>query len=213
MIIRKAALQAALTATASDASHYFLNSVQIEPSTHRVISTNGHVLLIATDTAPMADADFPAVPGAEFHGDPDTICVAADVVRSMIATMPKKSSIPILSCAQLSQNGSPATATIAATDLQAPRVATITRDTEQRFPAYERIMTSMSEGGRVRVSLAVDVLEVLIKAAKAIGDKRAPVITFDVPTDGKDGAVVGALGITIVGSDVTVTGAVMPCRL
>lgn len=235
MIIRRESLNAVLPATASDDSRYFLQSIQCEPELNRVVSTNGHVLLIATDRDPMKDEDFPTIAGAEFHGNPaKPVLVPADVARSMIATMPKRSSIPILGCAQLSMNGTETTATIAATDLLAPRVATI-RDDNGKFPSYDRVIPK-ADRAEVQVTLSIEVLETLIKACKAVSGtgknaKATPAITFSVPIGrsdiaieydpktgdkmphGKPGAVSAAVGISIKGIDVNVTGVAMPCRL
>jgi hypothetical protein len=213
MIIRRETLNAALTATTADDTRYYLHAVLCEPAAHRVIATNGHVLLIATDRSPHADVDFPTVDGAEFHGDPDPICVSVDVIKSMLATMPKKSTIPILTAAQLGRNGSDDTAVLAATDLQARNVATIRRD-EGQFPKYERMM--LAPGPTTQLCLAVDVLETLIKAAKAVVAKGAKAtVTFEIPnTKPGDGrTVTSAIGLTIAGEYVTVTGVAMPCRL
>lgn len=67
MIIRRELLQAVLPATSSDNTRYYLKGVQVDPAKHTATATDGHVLLIATDTAPFPDEDFPAVPGAEYR--------------------------------------------------------------------------------------------------------------------------------------------------
>lgn len=208
MIIRRETLQAALAATTPDDTRYYLNCVQADPAQNRVVATNGHILIIATDRWPMADADFPAVAGAEFHGSPEgPVCLDADVCRSMIATMPKKHSIDILKAAQLSVNGSPTTLTFAATDLKAPRVATIDTKDAGQFPAIDRIMPK-ADRPELALCLAVDVLESLLKATKAIG---ARTITFGIPTEKTE--VLTSVGVTMKGADVTVTGLAMPCKI
>lgn len=214
MIIRREALNAVLPATTADDTRYYLNAVLAEPANNRVVATNGHVMLFATDNEPQADADFPQVPGADFHGNPAPICIPADIVRSMINAMPKKHYLPILTAAQLSQNGSEQTATIAATNLSAPCVATLKRDEQGRFPNYDRVIPK-ADRPVVRVALAVDVLETLIKSAKAVcgtgrGATKA-IITFEVPTEKRD--VESACSVTVKGESVTVTGLAMPCRI
>jgi hypothetical protein len=209
MIIKRETLNAVLPATTAEDTRYFLDAILAEPEKHRVLATDGHIMLIATDNYPYADADFPAIAGAEFHADPDPICISTAIAKSMIATMPKKPTIEILAAAQLSRNGSDATATLAATDLQAPRIATLHRDDTAKFPAYQRVL-DVSQS-TVRVTLSVVVLEAMIKSAKAVSkNKRVPLITLDVPTDKPE--VCSQLGITIAGDTVTVTGVVMPCR-
>ena len=212
MIIRRETLNAVLPATTADDTRYFLDAVLVEPTRHRAIATDGHIMIIATDNSPLADEDFPAIAGAEFHGDPAPIAIPAAIVRSMIATMPKKSSRPILATVQVGQNGSEETATIAATDLQAPRVATIAKD-DRRFPAYERVMSVAAPS--VKVAIAIDVLETLIKSAKAVCGtgkrEKKPIVTFEVPIGAAE--VTTAIGFTVSGLDVTVTGVAMPCRI
>lgn len=211
MIIRREAFTAALAATTADETRYNLHVVHCEPAAHRVVATNGHVLLIATDRAPHKDEDFPSFAGAEFHGDPDPISVSVDVVRSMLATMPKKSTIPILTAAQLGRNGSDDTATLSATDLSVKNVAMIQRDS--RFPNYDVMLKTQATRKTVQLCLAVDVLETLLKAAKAVkGSSKTPTITFAIPLE-KGDAVTSAVGVTMTGEDVTVTGLAMPCRL
>lgn len=232
MIIKRAALQAALAATTSTDTRYFLNSIRVEPEQHRLVATDGNILLIVTDASPDPDEDFPMVPAGEYRGDPpEPVCIPADVVKAMIATMPKRSTIPILGCAQLSQGTEAGTATITATDLQAPRTAIIRASEQGQFPAYERCLPK-ADRPSARVCLAVDVLENLIKAAKAVTQgRRMATITFDVPTGaadrekapittnaegekitGEPGAVTSAVGITITGDDLTITGCAMPVR-
>lgn len=211
MIIRREALAAVIPATTAEDTRYFMDALCIEPD-GRVIATNGHVLLIATDKAPQPDADFPTVPGAAFNGTPEhQTLVKTDVVKSLMAVMPKRSTIPILGSIQVSQNGTPQTATLAATNLQTPCVATVTREADMNFPQYERCIPTTPAA--VRVILSADVLETLIKSARAIATKKsAPRITFDIPANGDDGIVAGAIRVSMQGIDVDVTGAAMPMR-
>lgn len=222
MIIRREMLSAALAATTPDDTRYCLNAVQIDAAKRCVVATNGHILLVATDTNPQADTDFPLIPGAEYHGDPAGAVLAdADVVRSIIAATPKKTPIAILTSVQLGANGSDNTAMMSATDLKAPRVAVITNEAGRNFPNYERVLPKAGRPG-VRVCLSVEVLDALVKAAKIVrsgvqtNSHQLATIVFDVPTgatDLQDGAVITALGVTMKGADVTVTGAAMPCRM
>jgi hypothetical protein len=228
MIIRRETLNVALAATTADDTRYYLNAVQADPAKHHVVATNGHILLVATEANPWPDCDYPTILGAEYHDEPATpVLIDADTCRSLIAAMPKKSSLPILTCAQLSTNGSPSTFTVAATDLKARSVTVIDMaESRATFPTYERVMPKLDRPS-VNVILAVDVLEQLIKAAKAANgsNKSTAKITFNVPTgkadldmpkdsdDTQGRLVMSALGVTMTGPDVTVTGAAMPCRM
>lgn len=212
MIIRRETLLAALAATTPDDSRYFLQAVRIEPSADRVIATDGHVLLIATDRHPQADSDFPS--WIEHHGNPSApVLVEADTIRALLATLPKRPTITILGSIQVSQNGSEESATLAATDLSAKNVATVT-DSGKQFPRYERVIPTFGEDKpSIRVRLGLPVLETLIKAAKAVSDVKhaAGSITFELST--KNPEVIDAIGVSIEGRDVTVTGCAMPMRM
>lgn len=230
MIIRREALSAVLPAVTSDDTRYGLSRVRIEPS-GRVVATNGHVLLMADQTHAFPDEDFPFVPGAPFHGTPETaIHVDANTIKALIAATAKKATIPILQAIQVSRNGSDKTVTLSATDLSAPRVATVRTDEEIRYPEYARVIPADSpERPTVKVSLSVEVLETLIKAAKAVQtDKRTKIVELEIPIGRKDrsapcqatgsnrpGEVISAVKVRIPGkgSDVDVHGVAMPCRM
>jgi hypothetical protein len=188
MIIRREALTAALAATTDDDTRYYLSGVQVVPgATPRAVATNGHVLLVVDDEHPHKDEDYPIIVGAPWHGDPPApLVIPSDIVRAMIATTPKKTTIPILRAIQVSRNGSEQSVTVAATDLQAPRVATLdTTADDRKFPSYHRVLPA-ADRPSVSVCLAVDVLETLIKAAKAISQTgknvHTPTIRFSLPT-------------------------------
>ena len=220
MIIRREALQAAMAAATSDDTRYFLQAVQVDPAKHTVVATDGHVLLVCTDTNPEKDAEFPAMPEAPFHGNPTKpVLIPVDVVNSLLKTMPKKPTIPILGMCQLSQNGTGESATVAATDLQVRNVARL-QDEGRKFPAWERAMPP-ADRESVTVAIGVTVLEAIIKAAKAIHRAKGstgPVIQLNIPLARNEvgelePVVVSALGVLLKGEDVTVTGAAMPCRV
>lgn len=229
MVIRRETIAAALPATANDERRYTLQAVHIEPATGdraaRVVSTNGNVLIIAEESNPIPDADFPIIAGAPFHSTPATpVLVSADIAKRVIKTTPKRVTVPALGCVQISTNGSENVITVAATDLGVPTVATVHRDDVGTFPRYERVIPNDDTRETVPVCLAVDVLETLIKAAKAAEHKY---ITFAIPSDaqGRDrirdangdktdklGEVTSAINFKMSGgnADVSVRGCAMP---
>jgi len=217
MLISKQALAAAMQATTDDNSRYFLHAMQLEPN-GTVVATNGHILIMAKDQQDFTDEDFPVVPGAPFHGTPEQpILLDVVIAKRLIAAMPKRSTIPALHTIQVSQNGTPQMATVAATDMQAPMVATITADDDRRFPDYKRVIPAESDDRPVvNVCMAVDVLEAMIKAAKATGQKN-PKITMQIPIGEKEspkGNLASALTFKVAGSpDLDVHGVAMPCRI
>jgi hypothetical protein len=186
MIVRREVLNAALAATTADDSRYFLTSIRLEPEHNRAVATDGHILLMLTDSHPFADQDFPQIAGADFNETEPTppFCLPANIAKNMIGALPKKSTIPILCCIRAGRNGDPNKVTIAATDLEASRTAVLhdVIETAQRFPAYDRVIPK-DDRPELAVILAVDVLDHLLKAAKAIG---ARTIRFGLPLAAKD---------------------------
>lgn len=218
MIIRREMLLAALAAATSEDKRYFLDGVYAEPVNHRVVATNGHVLLMATDRHPQDDADFPIVPGAPYSTDPAPILIPSTTAKAMIATMPKKRVLDILQCAQLSANGSEDTATLAATDLAAPRIAVLSRNDSGTYPQYEHVIPP-ADRPEIKLAMRVDVLQAIINAAVAVeptkGKHGTPaVITFGIPKPDADSDVVlTAITIAVSSDDIELTGVAMPCRV
>lgn len=215
MIVRREALASALAATTPDDSRYFLNAVQIRQNGD-IVATDGHIALIVHDTAPMAAADFPIVPGADFHGEPARdVIVPFDTCKRLIAATQKgKRALPILTGVQVGRNGADGVTVLAATDLAVPAVAILQHDPNAvTFPDIDRVLPGI-DPECTRVSLSVSVLESLIKAAKAIGDgNRLQTITLQLPAPDKTHAIVSAMRVEMKGGDLTISGAVMPCRL
>jgi hypothetical protein len=215
MIVRREAFAGALAATTADDTRYFLNAVQVRQNGD-VAATDGHVAFIVHDNRPMETADFPTVPGADIHGEPaQDVLVPFDTAKRLIgATAKGKRALPILAGIHVGRNGAEGVTVLAATDLAVPAVATIQHDPNgARFPELDRVVPA-ADTARVRVSLAVPVLEAIIKAAKAVsGSKRLQTITLQIPEADKQNAIVSALRLEIAGDDLTITGAVMPCRV
>ncbi len=229
MIIRRSVLQAVLPATTDSDRRYSLDAVNVRPD-GTVEATNGSIAILARDKSPIDDADFPIVAGSEFKGNPaGNILIPTAIVKSMIAAMPKRSPIPVLAALQLGANGSETgSAFVSATDLQAPRVAHITND--GTFPAIDRVIPAADKAGTVDVFFAVDVLETICRAARAVsasGKKsKAPIVRFAIPTakgdrisltkdgekTGEAGEVSTAVRVTYSGPDVDLVIAAMPCR-
>ena len=184
MLISRHAIAAALAATTSDDTRYHLDGIHVRPD-GTIESTNGHLAIVATQAERTPDEDFPTVPGAEYHGDPERdFLIPSDLAKRLIAGMPKKATIPALQHVQTSRNGSPSTVTLAATDLQAPIVSTITIDETSTFPAIDRVMPAADKPGTVAIALGVPVLEAILKATKAAyaGSKGQQYVTMHIPT-------------------------------
>mgnify|MGYP001608434969 CR=1 FL=1 len=234
MIIRRETLQAVLPATASGDTRYSLHAINVRPD-GTVEATDGHIAIQAREKGRLPDEDFPIVPGVEsFHGNPDgNVLIPVDVVKAMLGTMPKKTTLPILHAVQLAKKGTEGAATITATDLQAPRVAKIDPSAAGQYPSIDRVMPAADKPDTVELLLAADVLEVLCKAARAVGapekSAKAPILRFVVPFGASDrqkigrhdgqepnvrplGEVISAVRVTVVGPDVELTIAAMPCH-
>lgn len=226
MILRREVLKAALAVTSNPDRGYYLNAVQIRPG-GSVAGTNGHSALIVTDHYPYPDAEFPSGSPdhggrlAPFKGDPaGPVLLPAETALQLIKVMPKRPTIPILACVQMSTNGDKDGMVYSATDLAASVVAHVkAEDSVGSFPALDR---AWPEQGRpeVSLSLTVSMLEDLITAAKAIEERKGgqQTITFGIPTGKPDvdatGAVVCAVRVRMGSpSTISIDGVVMPCRL
>ena len=182
MIIRRETLKALLPITANEDSRYFLQAIQVQPD-GRIMATDGHLLLVATDAHPGVDEDFPCSPGTEpFTASPTgSVLIGREIVERILAAMPKKQQrygrMPILETAQLAQGAGDAT--ITATDLTASCRIYLPQD-DTRFPQVQQILDKLQDRPEVTVHLGVPVLELLIKAAKAIGTTT---IALRVSTD------------------------------
>lgn len=228
MIIKKQVLAAVLPATTFHDTRYHLRGVNVLPD-GTAVATDGHVLLMAKDNSPIPDAEFPQIQGAPFHGTPErNVILDADVIKRLLAVMPKKSTIPVLQAVQVSKNGSDQTFTVAATDLQTPIVSNVDMSDGKNFPDHVRVLPAADKPGVVPVILGVPVLEALIKAAKAIEAKG---IRFEIPTGKADRfasripatetepertelhEVSGAVRVSIRTHETEVIGAAMPMRV
>lgn len=215
MIIRREALASALAAVTDDDTRYALGSVQIRQNGD-VAATDGHVALIVHDDRPMDTADFPDVAGADIHGElaRDVSVPAATCKRLISATAKGKRAIPVLTGVRVGRNGADGVSVLAATDLAVPAVAILQVDPHaQAFPDLARVMPA-ADDTRVRLSMSVEVLESLIRAAKAIGaGKRFQTINFQLPAASeKTHAIETTIRIEIKGADCSIVGAAMPCR-
>lgn len=214
MLIRKETFQAAMCATTADDTRFYLNAVQLHPD-GRVVATNGHILLIAKGKDSLTDEDMPIIPSAPFIGSPTTpVLLLAPTVARVIAGIPKSTGrgvrLPVLQTVQISTTDPDGAVTLASTDGAIPTVATVL-PTDERFPNWERVIPSADQK-TVDLCLGIPVLEALLKAAKiTCGAKYpTPTITFTIPTAAP--IVISAVGISISGADVDVTGVAMPCR-
>lgn len=203
MIIRKEALTAVLAAASTDDATHRTDKIQVTPK-GEIAATTGHVLFVATERSRFPDADFPdkREDMPSYHGDPaEPVTIDRELVDRLIKGMAKKTTIPILQAMQLGTNGDGGVY-VSSTDLLVPTIIRLKPQSEQAggFPSWERIVPSAT-APHVKVSLSVEVLQALIKAATAITRKSAtPKITLYIPTEpqhqGVDKAAVLADGGT-----------------
>jgi hypothetical protein len=213
MLIHRNALSAVLPAAAKDdTSGYSLNGICVEPD-GAVAATNGHLLLTARSSRERDD-NYPVKGVPEYRGDPDgRVLINRDDVQRLIKAIPKKTTIPVLEYAQLTKAGNNGHVTIAATDLSSVHVTAVDTSAQASFPNYAKLEPA-ADRPEVTVTLAIDVLEALIKGAKAIG---AVGVTLGVPTTDADAKVTTALRVSMRGRlydpSLVVSGLAMPMRL
>jgi hypothetical protein len=185
MIIRREVFKAVIPAVDPDDKRWALGHVQIQPD-GAAVATNGHVLLIARDRHQRKDEDFPAKGLPEFKGNPEQpVLIPKAAIDKLIAGMPKKTPLEILTCAQLTTNGDGAPV-ISTTDLEVPCTVHLKAGADApSYPEYQRVIPR-EDRPSLHVSWSVEVLETLIKSMKAIAEKHAiggGVITFSLPIE------------------------------
>ena len=226
MLITRDVLKAIAVATTSDETKYQLSSLLIEPD-GRVVATDGHILLVASQSTPLPDADFPSAGVPVFAGNPKTaVLLPTDTAARLIgATSRGKPTIPALTHIQVGcTDDGKAYAT--ATDLAVPvSVPLVANGGDATFPAYARALPPADRPHHT-VMLAGKVLAQLAKVAAILGntkDTTKGTVRFEIPSDPKAYAAVAgteargclelAIRIVIHGQDgVEIVGAVMPCR-
>lgn len=213
MIIKREAIAAALNAVTTNLTQYFLSAVQITPD-HRVVASNGHILIIVRDTMPYADEDFPT----DIAMTPITASVLLDAVSAerLLKGTPKRSKIPILGAVKVGRDGIASSVfATTTTDLDVPTVIRVP-DNDHQFPNWERVIPTPK--AVVSVSFSTGYLRALCKAADAIQGKgtvgNSQTLTFAIPTDKADvqaGEVVSGVGVTAAGRDgLELRGVIMP---
>jgi hypothetical protein len=223
MIIRRAALAAALPAISMDDTRYHLAAVQCSPGL--VESTNGHLAIRMRDRAPFPAEDFPLGESPDVTGYDGTVLIPAQIVATTIKALPAKiGTVPILSTAfvgRQTMNGQHVT--ITTTDLQS-RQTSVLKETEGRFPDLARVVPAFETDptiDRVTVCLGRAVLETLLKAMKASDQpSREPTVTLTIPLpsapttpDGHDRVVDSALTAKWTGNELDGFAVLMPCRV
>jgi hypothetical protein len=219
MIIRREALKAALHCATADDSRYFLHGVHILPD-GTVEATDGSILVRVHDRYAYAVEDFPAVPGV---GSPFTpppangTIIPADIAKKLIAATAKKSTIPILTAVKVGTVDGHTYAV--ATDLEAPLVVCLDRvNEEMRFPETDRVLIKdKARTGVIKLTLSAEMLATLAALGREIGwAKSTNAVTLEIPTEAKDRTedqLHSQIRFTAQGSDLSIEGVVMPCRV
>ena len=217
MIIRGEALKACLVATDPHETKYNLDAVQLQPD-GRVVATDGHLLLVAKETEPFKDEDFPSKDVQAFTGSPKIpVVVPKAIVQKLLAAMPKGAPIPILGAIQVGMNGKRPYAV--ATDLETPLVAKLPDPKDARFPEHWPKVLPKKGGPHVTVIFTGKMLQQIARAAAAIGNARTGgYVRMEIPLPGQEGPakhepIMDAVRIVLPGDEVEIEGAAMPCRI
>jgi DNA polymerase III sliding clamp (beta) subunit (PCNA family) len=133
------------------------------------VVTNGQYLVKVS--LPNQDQQFPQVARFTEAADVgDFILLAADA-KEIAKALPKKTKIPVLSCAKIGEGNA-----IAVTDLDTSRVFQ-PKAIEARFPDYQRVMPT--EAPAMRMVFDAGYMEKLCKSYSACGTAGA-VIALDI---------------------------------
>lgn len=182
MIIRQSTIETVLPAAKTKDDTDRLCRVEVRPD-GTVTATNGHLLISVKETYPEKPEDWPAKGFEQLHGEIDKpITINLEQLKRLKAGMPKRSTIPIVSCINVAQNGEGPVA--CSTDLQSPTILPVNDATA--YPDWKRVIPA-STVPHVEFSIAADVLEALAKAAKQARPgkdrKRPACVTFHIPTE------------------------------
>jgi hypothetical protein len=212
MLLHKRAIKAATAATTTDQHRPALANLHLHAS-GMVEATNGRVLVQITPTAPVPDAGYPVVNGADhLVGDlAKPVQIPAETAGRLVKALPKRSPFPALEHIRIGTKDDHVYAT--ATDLEIPSVVCIDTANVSDFPDCGRVMTSAApKGGSVKVQLAADVLTALIKVAVEMGTNgKQSGITLTIPTH--EPHVTTPIPFAVAAADFTVAGVAMPMRI
>ena len=213
MLISRNALSIAKVAAAdADDPTRGLNVLHVEPD-GRVVATNGHLLIVATDRRREPSEDFPSAGLPELAAElPAAVDIPVSVVDRLIKTIPKKQTIPVLGFVNVGVNGDGKQAYAVATDLEYPTIAKLEQPA-RRFPDWERVLPKTEDQEIVKLLISADMLADLAKmAATCRAHKHAiGAVTFEIPIGEPE--ILSAVRFTCgQGSDVDVHGVLMPCR-
>lgn len=183
MIIKRETLKTALHCSTANDSRYFLTGALVELD-GRVVATNGHILVIVTDTSTIADDDFPHVNGHALAPLAEKVIVPCEIAKKMFAAQPKKSSIPVLCTSQIGVDQDGKTV-IQSTDLNVPARAQLQTGADApRFPDYARVLVPTERPHR-KICLSAEVIEILAKIARDVADNKkcTCAVTLEIPTE------------------------------
>jgi len=180
-----------------------------------VEATDGKILVRARDPYLQLDSDYPTKDLPPVTTPDKAVLLPTSIIGKLLAAMPKKSTLPILCCAQVGVTAD-GTVQARATDLTVPMVADITEAQSHQWPMTDRVMVKDGDRPCLKLILSAAMLTRLAKIATEAGRAKSEnTVTLEIPTEDKyreGDAIVSAVRFT-TGSTITVEGVVMPCRL
>jgi hypothetical protein len=230
MLLKRCAVEAAIAVTCDDNSRYYLNAIKISPD-GAIDATDGMIALQLRGRDPLPDAEYPAKGLPAFVASPTAaFLLPTPAAETLIKATPKKPRIPVLGCLQVGEDADGVY--VAATDLESVTVKRIDANDPQaaQYPNFDRVLPAKDRPA-IKVILSATLLKDLIAAriASANGDKTIAGIAFYIPTEDQyqgrkaptpeapdgapDGELTSAIRVEWETHHVTVTGAIMPCRL
>jgi predicted DNA-binding transcriptional regulator AlpA len=187
-------------------SRFTLNALYVTPTA--TVETDGQQMVLVTLPPETKAETFPELPNSpKAVDDWKPFLLPASEAAVISKALPKKSTIPVLQCAAVTDetdaNGHSA---IAITDLEMARVFR-TKKPEGNFPDYERVIPK-SEAAEFQISLNAAILAKIMKQIESFQpDNRTPACTFSF-SDAKSPVRIDATG----GDNQQLTAVVMPMR-
>lgn len=159
----------AAAAFCGDEGRYQISQINVKPD-GTVEATNGHYA-IRVPASRYPGSDFPDVEG---RGGPlsGPVMIPAETAKATEKALPKKSTIPILSCAYVGNGGG--SAKIATTDLETPIVRTAPQS-RSKFPDLDSVIPEVTDKS-IRIGMNAEYLRDIAAYALKSGNGRAAVM-------------------------------------
>ena len=175
MLLNRSILNLAKLAS-KDVSRYTLSAIAVEKD--KAIVTDTTILVCVGNTSPIANADFPSVPGLvhKTFADgptPELVLVSRDAALSALKSLPKTTTIPVLSNAAMGTNGK-----LYTTDLD--NVSQFKHEMTGKFPNWRAVMPAADKTPSATITFDARKMRQLCQYFVENGNERMPAVKLTV---------------------------------